>query len=119
MTTRIRPPRPAAADSRRPQAHPVVLLVATRKGAWLYHGDAARRTWRADGPHFLGHIVSHLVLDPRDRRTLLAAAKTGHLGPTMFRSDRSRPQLEGSGAATRLRQVPDGETAAPSITPSG
>jgi hypothetical protein len=26
------------------------------------------------------------VLDPRDGRTLLAAAKTGHLGPTVFRS---------------------------------
>jgi photosystem II stability/assembly factor-like uncharacterized protein len=64
----------------------VLVLVATRKGAWLYHGDAARRTWRVDGPHFLGHIVSHLVLDPRDGRTLLAAAKTGHLGPTVFRS---------------------------------
>ncbi len=34
----------------------------------------------------MGHILSHLVLDPRDRRTLLAAAKTGHLGPTIFRS---------------------------------
>lgn len=64
----------------------VLVLVATRKGAWLYHGDAARRTWRVDGPHFLGHIVSHLVHDPRDGRTLLAAAKTGHLGPTVFRS---------------------------------
>jgi hypothetical protein len=63
-----------------------VLLVATRKGAWIYHGDAARRSWRVDGPHFLGHIVNHLVLDPRDGRTLLAAAKTGHLGPTLFRS---------------------------------
>jgi photosystem II stability/assembly factor-like uncharacterized protein len=42
--------------------------------------------WRVDGPHFLGHIVNHLVLDPRDGRTLLAAAKTGHLGPTLFRS---------------------------------
>ncbi|QLQ24303.1 MAG: glycosyl hydrolase [Dechloromonas sp.] len=63
-----------------------VLLVATRKGAWLYHADAARRSWRVDGPHFLGHIVNHLVLDPRDGRTLLAAAKTGHLGPTLFRS---------------------------------
>ncbi|MCC7487030.1 MAG: glycosyl hydrolase [Burkholderiales bacterium] len=63
-----------------------LVLVATRKGAWLYHGDAARRAWRADGPHFLGHTVSHLVLDPRDGRTLLAAAKTGHLGPTIFRS---------------------------------
>ena len=64
----------------------VVVLVATRKGAWIYHSDAARKSWRADGPHFLGHIIQHLVLDPRDGRTLLAAAKTGHLGPTVFRS---------------------------------
>ena len=63
-----------------------VLLVATRKGAWLYHGDTTRTRWRADGPHFLGHIINHVVLDPRDGLTLLAAAKTGHLGPTIFRS---------------------------------
>ena len=72
--------KPAAAAT-----HPVIL-VATRKGAWLFHGDARRKTWRADGPHFLGHNISHLQLDPRDGRTLLAAAKTGHLGPTIFRS---------------------------------
>jgi len=63
-----------------------VLMVATRKGAWLFHADADRDTWRADGPHFLGHTISHVRLDPRDGRTLLAAAKTGHLGPTIFRS---------------------------------
>lgn len=73
----------------------VLLLVATRKGAFLLHGDAARRSWRIDGPHFLGHIVNHLVLDPRDGKTLLAAAKTGHLGPTVFRStDRGRSWKE-------------------------
>jgi photosystem II stability/assembly factor-like uncharacterized protein len=65
--------------------HPLVM-VATRKGAWFYRGDDARKDWRTDGPHFLGHIVNHVVLDPRDGRTLLAAAKTGHLGPTVFRS---------------------------------
>jgi hypothetical protein len=64
----------------------VLVMVATRKGAWFFHSDAARKTWRADGPHFLGHIINHLVLDPRDGKTLLAAAKTGHLGPTIFRS---------------------------------
>jgi hypothetical protein len=63
-----------------------LVTVATRKGAWLYHADASREKWRADGPHFLGHVISHIVLDPRDRTTLLAAAKTGHLGPTVFRS---------------------------------
>lgn len=68
------------------KASRVVVLVATRKGAWVFRGDAKRKSWRADGPHFLGHIIHHLVLDPRDGRTLLAAAKTGHLGPTVFRS---------------------------------
>ena len=63
-----------------------LLLVATRKGAWLFRDDGRRRAWRVDGPHFLGHVITHLVLDPRDGRTLLAAAKTGHLGPTVFRS---------------------------------
>jgi photosystem II stability/assembly factor-like uncharacterized protein len=64
----------------------IVLLVATRKGAWLFHSDHKRKTWSVDGPHFLGHKVHHLQFDPRDGRTLLAAARTGHLGPTVFRS---------------------------------
>lgn len=73
----------------------MLLQVATRKGAWLFHGDAGRKTWRCDGPHFLGQIVHHLVLDPRDGRTLLAAVSTGHLGPTLFRSlDRGRKWVE-------------------------
>ncbi|NOT42005.1 MAG: glycosyl hydrolase [Alphaproteobacteria bacterium] len=63
----------------------VTLLVGTRKGAWLFHSDASRKTWKADGPHFLGQVVNHLVRDPRSG-TLLMAAKTGHLGPTIFRS---------------------------------
>ena len=77
-TAPVRNPKTAAAR--------LVLLVATRKGAWLLHSTAARKDWRVDGPHFLGQIIHHLVLDPRDGRTLLAAAKTGHLGPTIFRS---------------------------------
>src|SRR5690606_10796473 len=52
----------------------------------LFQADSGRRRWRVDGPHFLGQIIHHLVLDPRDGRTLLAAARTGHLRPTLFRS---------------------------------
>ena len=67
------------------------LLIATRKGLWQLHSEATRRTWRLAGPQFLGHIVHHCVSDTRDRRTMLAAARTGHLGPTIFRSsDRGR-----------------------------
>jgi hypothetical protein len=42
--------------------------------------------FRLEGPEFLGHIINHAVPDPRDGRTLLVAARTGHLGPTVFRS---------------------------------
>jgi hypothetical protein len=64
----------------------VALLIATKKGAFILNADPQRREWQIEGPIFLGHIVYHLVLDPRDRRTMLMAAKTGHLGPTVFRS---------------------------------
>lgn len=87
----------------------VLVLVATRKGAWLYHGDAARRTWRVDGPHFLGHIVNHLVLDPRDGRTLVAAAKTGHLGPTVFRSTDLGRTWKEAARPPAFPKAPDGE----------
>jgi photosystem II stability/assembly factor-like uncharacterized protein len=64
-----------------------VLLVGTRKGAWIIGGDAERRSWDTSDPMFLGHVIQHLVLDPRDGRTLLAGARTGHLGPTVLRSE--------------------------------
>src|SRR5215510_6668452 len=65
------------------------LLIATKKGAFILSSDNKRRKWAINGPVFLGNIAHHLVLDPRDRgegRTMLMAAKTGHLGPTVFRS---------------------------------
>ena len=63
---------------------PVTLHIATRKGLWRLKSDATRRSWTLAGPQFLGHIVHHAVADPRDGRTVLAAARTGHLGPTIF-----------------------------------
>ena len=102
--------RPAAQTPKTRPARGITLLVATRKGAWLLHGDAARKNWRTDGPHFLGHVVSHLVLDPRDGRTLLAATKTGHLGPTLMRStDRGRNWQE-SKQPPAFPKAPDDET---------
>ncbi len=65
----------------------VTLYVSTKKGLWTLASDAERSRWTLEGPEFLGHIINHTVLDPRDGRTLLAAARTGHLGPTIFRSN--------------------------------
>jgi photosystem II stability/assembly factor-like uncharacterized protein len=72
------------------------LLVSTRKGAWLLRSDAAREAFRIEGPMQLGTMVHHLVSDPRDG-TLMMAVRTGHLGPTVLRSqDRGKTWLEAS-----------------------
>src|SRR6185437_11780680 len=64
-----------------------------------------------DGPHFLGQIVHHLVLDPRDGETLLASASTGHLGPTLFRSrDLGRTWTE-STRPPAFSKTPDADSA--------
>ena len=40
-------------------------------------------------------MLHHAVADPRDGKSMLAAARTGHLGPTVFRSaDRGRTWVE-------------------------
>ena len=106
-------PAPKKAAAKRPvriaPAKPLAILVATRKGAWIYRGDSARRSWRVDGPHFLGHIVNHMVLDPRDGRTLLAAAKTGHIGPTIFRSTDLGKTWKEAAKPPAFAKAPEGE----------
>src|SRR5262249_24065539 len=64
----------------------VGLLIGTRKGAFILRGDGGRRSWKLATPLFLGHIVHHAVQDPRNPRVILIAARTGRLGPTVFRS---------------------------------
>ena len=63
------------------------LFISTRKGLWTLRSEGdGRSEFRLEGPRHLGHIVHHTVLDPRDGVTLLAAARTGHLGPALLRS---------------------------------
>ena len=75
----------------------VKILVGTRKGLFIVAGAEDRSAWTLHGPGFLGHIIQHAMVDPRDGETLLVAAKTGHLGPTVFRSrDLGRTWAESS-----------------------
>lgn len=67
-------------------ATPLQVLVATKKGAFTLTSDSNRQNWHQSDPIFLGHIVHHVVSDPRNQSVCLMAAKTGHLGPTVFRS---------------------------------
>ncbi len=87
----------------------VALLVATRKGAFILKADSGRRTWKVNGPMMLGHIVHHFLLDPRDRRTLLLAARTGHLGPTVFRSTNFGKTWKEAARPPAFPKAPEGQ----------
>jgi len=88
----------------------LTLIVSTRKGVFFLQPKAGA-AWQLSEPVFLGHIINHTVLDPRDGRTLLAAALTGHLGPTVFRSE------DAGQTWTEARQPPAFDKAAPGETP--
>ncbi len=88
---------------------PVALLVATKKGAFMLKADRARRSWKQVGTWFLGHVVHHVVPDPRDRRTLLVAARTGHLGPTVFRSTDLGKHWKEAAKPPAFAEAPEGQ----------
>jgi hypothetical protein len=57
-------------------------ILGTRKGAWALKPNGGK----LGEPWFFGHQVHHVVQDPRGSGTILAAVRTGHLGPTVYRS---------------------------------
>jgi len=82
------------------KAKSITVLIGTRKGAFLLKSDKKREKWKVSEPIFLGHVVYHVVPDPRDKSVILMAAKTGHLGPTVFRS------LDGGKSWKEAKQPP-------------
>ncbi len=69
-----------------PKRGSVVVLVGTRKGAFILRGDARRKSWSVEGPHFAGFEVHHFILDPRDHGTLFAATYVSWWGADIQRS---------------------------------
>lgn len=62
------------------------LLIGTQKGAFVLKGHG-RKDWSLEGPILLGHIIDHIMNDPRDPKRWLMGCKSGHLGPTVYRSE--------------------------------
>lgn len=93
-----------------PAAKPVSLLVATRKGAFILKGDRSRRHWKLSPPILLGHIINHLVQDPRDPSVILCGASAGHLGPTLYRSTDAGKTWKEVTRPPAFRKAAEGET---------
>ena len=97
------------ADSKSTDKSDVKVLVGTRKGAFILTSNEERSTWKLSDPIFLGHIIYHFVEDSRPSGTMLMAAKTGHLGPTVFRSDDGGASWKESSRPPAFPKVPEGE----------
>lgn len=71
-----------------------MLMVGTKKGAFLFESNDGRRTWKSSGPHFAGTEVYHATYDPRSG-TIYSAVDSFVWGPTVARSsDRGRTWKE-------------------------
>ena len=70
-----------------PEHDSVLLLLGTKKGAFILESDRSRKDWRVHGPYLEGWGVMHILLDPRDQQSLYAATDTVVWGGSMFRSE--------------------------------
>ena len=100
----------------------IVLLVGTRKGAFIYRSDEARRDWQVSGPHFPGWSVHHLQWDGRTGR-LFAALDHLVYGANLHYSDDmgsswhvcEAPTLPDGRAVPRLWHVHPGHPTQPNV----
>ena len=51
-----------------------MLLVGTRKGAFIFASKDGRKTWKVSGPHFRESPVYHIVYDNRNGLILASVA---------------------------------------------
>jgi photosystem II stability/assembly factor-like uncharacterized protein len=63
----------------------VLVMVGTRKGAFIFESDAARANWQMRGPHFPGWQIMHMKHDPRSG-LLYTALDHDVYGSTVHRS---------------------------------
>src|SRR5207245_1908807 len=108
----------------------VVVAVGTKKGGFLFH-SSDRRKWSVAGPFMVGNLVYHMILDPRDGRTVYGAAPVwsepwgpavyrGRAGETMKPTQTAPKFKEGSDlAVTRIWHIEPGPADAPETIYAG
>ena len=64
----------------------VMVLVGTRKGAFVFLSDADRRSWQMSGPHWVGSDVFHVMYDERGDGCLYVVENNPIFGAQIHRS---------------------------------
>ncbi|WP_029011096.1 sialidase family protein [Azospirillum halopraeferens] len=83
----------------------VLVLVGTRKGAFILESDAERRSWTQRGPFCETWPINHVVADPATG-VLYAGGGNEWFGPAVWRSDDRGATWTHSGAGLAY---PEGE----------
>src|SRR5947208_9116090 len=108
----------------------LVVAVGTKKGGFLFH-SSDRKKWSVAGPFNAGGSVYHMMLDPRDGRTVYVSAPMGSepWGPAIYRgragqepkATRGAPKFkEGSGiSVSRVWHIEPGPANAPDTIYAG
>lgn len=63
----------------------VLVLLGTKKGAFVIHGDAARRQWSLQGPFCETWPINHVIADPATA-TIYAGGGNEWFGPAVWKS---------------------------------
>ena len=82
-----------------------LILLGTKKGAFILESDAARRSWTLRGPFCEAWPMNHVVADPASG-TIYAGGGNEWFGPAVWKIDRSRRDLD---AFERGSCLPAGE----------
>ncbi len=96
------------------QVERLLLLAGTRDGLYLFEQGESASDWAKAGPYLEGLDVSHAKLDPRDGRTIFAAA-TGNGVTAVYRSCDLGQQWEMAGTPFEAAQVWHVEPGHPSL----
>jgi len=109
----------------------VALLVATKKGSWIYRADPARRKWTVSAPIRFGEVSHHFVQDPRAPKRMVLCAHPGHLGPSVYHSNNAGktwkeaskppafPQVEGGRSVKYAAAFTPGHASEPGVWYAG
>ena len=106
----------------------VLLLVGTRKGAFILSSDPGRQSWSVSGPHLAGVDVFHLAYDPRDGMVFCASnspiwgaevQRTNDLGETWLKATENPKFSGGELTVQRIWHVAPGRSGEPGVVYAG
>ena len=84
-----------------------LVLVGTRKGAFLLAGDESRRRWQLSGPYNPGTDIFHMVYDPRAGGRIFSASNSMWFGPQVEFSNDLGATWEQSTQQPRFTDKPE------------